>query len=474
MHKLRVLLAEDMAHERLAITAGLKAALPPNVEAEFVCVDFAESAVEKAKSQPFDLVILDLDFSQSDRSRGMTGLEASLRIKESNPELYAVVVSSTEEETTMAKAVEECGVDWYLRRSAISFEELAWLARQALLSRLHRDGALLEKRYGFITATPAARQILRSADAVLPSQNVLIYGETGTGKELVARRIHANARAFDGRRELKVLDCSALSPQLFESEVFGHKKGSFTGATHDRKGALELVNGGDLFLDEIHNIPPFLQQKLLRSLNDGVFSPVGSNEVIRSKFRVIAATNIPLQEALSSGKLLPDFVERIRKIKIDLPPLRQRPHDIPLLIEAHLDSLGSFDKEFSDDSIRFMQRLPWRGNIRELKAFVDTAVAEVKIPIISQRHLEAFAPKDGAAQAAAAAGKLETDAVLAFADQIIEQKMSLPEVMRRLEKAYLSKNHSRFGSIRGMADALGYDRRTLAKRLKELGLADTK
>lgn len=474
MHKLRILFAEDMAHERLAIMAGLKATLPANVAAEFICVDHAEGAVEKTKAQTFDLVILDLDFSHSERSRGMTGLEASLRIKENNQDLYVVVVSSTEEEVTMSRAVEECGVDWYLRRSAISFEELAWLARQAILSRLHREGALLEKRYGFITATPAAKQILRSADAVLPTQNVLIYGETGTGKELIARRIHANARAFDGRRELKVLDCSALSPQLFESEVFGHKKGSFTGASHDRKGALELVNGGDLFLDEIHNIPPFLQQKLLRALNDGVFSPVGSNEVIRSKFRVIAATNVPIEEALAYGKLLPDFVERIRKIKIDLPPLRHRQADIPLLIKTHLNSLGSFDKEFSEDSIRFMQCLPWKGNIRELKAFIDTAVAEVKIPIISQRHLEAFAPKNSTTVAASKAEKQEADAVLAFANQIIEQKMSFPEVMKRLEKAYLSKNHSRFGSVRGMADALGYDRRTLAKRLKELGLADTK
>jgi len=474
MHKLRILLAEDMAHERLAIMAGLKAALPKNVEADFACVDYAEGAVERTKAQPFDLVILDLDFSHSGRSRGMTGLEASLKIKESNPDIYAVVVSSTEEEGTMARAVEECGVDWYLRRSAISFEELAWLGRQALLARIHREGALLEKRYGFITATPAAKQVLRSADAVLPGQNVLIYGETGTGKELLARRIHANARAFDGRRELKVLDCSSLSPQLFESEVFGHKKGSFTGATHDRKGALELVDGGDLFLDEIHNIPPFLQQKLLRALNDGVFTPVGSNEEVRSKFRVIAATNVPLEDAIASGKLLPDFVERIRKIKLDLPPLRRRQADIPFLIEAHLDSLGSFDKEFSGDAIRFMQRLPWAGNIRELKAFVDTAVAEVKIPIISQRHLEALAPKNGAAIAAAAAVKIEADAVLAFADQIIEQDLSLPEVLKRVESAYLSKSYRRFGSVRGMAEALGYNRNTLTRRLKELGLSDVK
>jgi DNA-binding NtrC family response regulator len=470
MHKLRVLLAEDMAHERLAIMAGLKAALPPNVTADFTCIDYAEGAVDRVKTMPFDLVILDLDFSQSDRSEGMTGLEASILIKESNADLYTVVVSSTEEETTMARAVEECGVDWYLRRSAISFEELAWLARQALLSRLHREGGLVAERYAFITATPSAKQVLRSADAILPAQNVLIYGETGTGKELIANRIHANAKAFDGKRPFRVLDCSALTPQLFESEVFGHKKGSFTGAIQDRKGVLDTVNGGDLFLDEIHNIPPNLQQKLLRVLNDGVYSPVGSNDEIRSKFRIIAATNIPLEEALSSGKLLPDFVERIRKIKIDLPPLRRRQADIPLLIDRHLKGLGSFDKEFSPDAIAFMQRLPWKGNIRELKSFIDTSVAEVKIPIISKRHLENLVPGNAARAAAIAADKIETDAVAAFANQVIQHGMDFPEVLKRLETAYLSKNYGRYDSIRSMADALGYDRRTLAKRLRDLGL----
>jgi two-component system response regulator HydG len=474
MHKLHILLAEDMAHERLAIMAGLKAALPQNVTADFTCIDYGEGAVERVKAQAFDLVILDLDFSQSPRSKGMTGLQASIQIKDAAPDLYTVVVSSTEEESTMARAVEECGVDWYLRRSAISFDELAWLARQSLLSRLHREGALVPERYTFVTATPAAKQVLRSVDAILPGQNVLIYGETGTGKELVARRIHANAKTFDGKRPLKVLDCSALTPQLFESEVFGHKKGSFTGAMHDRKGALEIVNGGDLFLDEIHNISPFLQQKLLRVLNDGVFTPVGSNDEVRSKFRIIAATNIPLDEAISSGKLLPDFVERIRKIKVELPPLRRRQADIPLLIDAHLKGLGSFDKEFSEDAVVFMQRLSWRGNIRELKGFIDTAVAEVKIPIISRRHLESLMPGNSAAPAEGTTEKIESDAVLAFADQVIQQGMDFPEVLRRLETAYLSKNHGRYESIRSMADALGYDRRTLAKRLRELGFADSK
>lgn len=471
MHKLRILLAEDMAHERLAIMAGLKAALPENVTADFTCTDYAEGAVERVKTQPFDLVILDIDFSQSERSKGMTGLVASIKIKEINADLYTVVVSSTEEEVTMARAVEECGVDWYLRRSAISFDELAWLARQALLSRLHREGALVEERYAFMTATQAAKQVLRSVDAILPSQNVLIYGETGTGKELVARRIHANAKAFDGKRPLKVLDCSALTPQLFESEVFGHKKGSFTGATHDRRGALEIVNGGDLFLDEIHNIPPFLQQKLLRVLNDGVFSPVGSNEELRSKFRIIAATNIPVDEALSSGKLLPDFVERIRKIKVDLPPLRQRQADIPLLVEGHLKNLGSFDKEFSADAVTFMQGLPWKGNIRELKGFVDTMVAAVKIPIISRVHLARHLKIEEASEAAVPSVLTPADAISVAAEEMLSKGLTAEEATRRLLSAYLLRASEKHDGLDAVARATGISRATLYRQLKDLGIS---
>lgn len=470
MHKLRILLAEDMAHERLVIETNLRDTLPENVEPTFTSVDHAEAAVEQVRRNSFDLVILDIDFSKSTQSKGMTGLTASQQIKRLKPDLYCVVVSSSEEEATMNQAVEEYGVDWYLRRSSISYDELAWLARQALLSRLHAEGLLVEERYRFLTRNTTARHILRRADAILPGQNTLIYGETGTGKELIARRIHANAKAFDAKRPLKVLDCSALSPTLFEGEVFGHKKGSFTGAVSDRAGALQLVNGGDLFLDEIHNIPIHLQQKLLRVLNDGVFSPLGSNEEIRSKFRIIAATNIPIDEAIRSGKLLPDFVERVRKIKIDLLPLRDRPEDLELLIKGYVSSIGLMDKEFSADAIDFMKTLPWSGNIRELRGFIDTAISAVKIPIIGRQALEALLTVGKSKIKATDLPPLATDLVEVWTERLLKEETPGAKLLDRLESNYIAKMHGRYDSLRSMADATGYDRRTLAKRLRKLGL----
>jgi DNA-binding NtrC family response regulator len=469
MHKVRILLAEDMAHERLVIKATLARALPGNVSAEFVEVDHAEAAVDLASRQSFDLVIMDIDFSTAPKSSGMNGLMASRLIKAKKPEIYLVVLSSSEEKETMMSATEEFGVDWYLRRSSVSYDELAWLARQALLSRLHRDGMLVEERNRYQTENSRAKAILRKTDAVLPQQNVLIYGETGTGKELIARRIHANAKAFDPKRPLVILDCSALSPTLFEGEVFGHKKGSYTGAISDRVGALQLANGGDLFLDEIHNIPINLQQKLLRVLNDGVFYPLGSNEEVRSKFRIITATNIPVEEAVKSGKLLPDFIERVRKIKIDLLPLRDRPEDIILLVKAQVASGGLMDKEFSEDALEFLKTLSWPGNARELKSFVDTAISIVKIPIIDRADLERLLVRPHSGPSTSQS--LPTDDLIAtFAERLLANGIPYAEALSSLEESYLRKSFNRFDSVREIAQRSGLNRKTLSKRLHSLGL----
>lgn len=470
MHSLRILLAEDMAHERLVIETNLRKALPENMQAIFTFVDHAEAAVERARALEFDLFILDIDFSQSERSRGMTGLQASKLIKALRPNSYSVVISSSEEQDVMTAAVDQFGVDWYIRRSSISYPELAWLAKQALLSRLHAAEEVMEKRYQFLTDSPAAKRVLRRVDSVLPAQNVLIYGETGTGKELIARRIHANAKLFDPKRPLKILDCSALSPTLFEGEVFGHRKGAFTGATSDRIGALQLANGGELFLDEIHNIPPALQQKLLRVLNDGVFSPVGSNEEIKSSFRIIAATNVPIEEAIASGKLLPDFVERLRKIQLNLVPLRERPEDISFLVERHLDSVGSFDKEFSEDAFTFMRLRKWSGNIRELNGFVDTAIAEVKIPVITRMHLERIFGSAPGAAVAKPISENQPSQLDAAVTSLLETNLPLSVIIEQLERTYLSRVQGRYQTIREMADAVGYSRATLSRRLSELGI----
>lgn len=456
MHKLHLLL--DAAHAPIA--ERLCRSLPTTVGCEPQQATTKETLLLLARREKADLAILNTTLVD-----GSDGLEACRQLKQIRPDLRVVVISPQHDHTTMERAVGECGADWYLRQGSLSFDELAWIAKQSLVSRLHRDGLLVEEKYRFLTKSPATSRALAKVDAISASQNTLIFGETGTGKELIARRIHANARAFDPKRPLKILDCSSLSPQIFESEVFGHRRGSFTGAANDRVGALQLVNGGDLFLDEIHNIPVHLQQKLLRALNDGVFSPVGSNEEIRSNFRVVAATNVPVEESISNGRLLPDFVARIQRISVSLPPLRTRPEDIELIVRNHLAQSNGFDKEFSPEAIRWMKAQEWKGNTRELKALVDTAIAETRIPIISATALCALtSPTKEAAEIAAADNIQRTEGGLP------DPGGNLEGFIFKLESDYIRSAVSQYGSVRAAAKSLGYSNSRLQRRIRALGL----
>lgn len=468
MHSINILLADDMLHEREIIRALLTEKLKGEIALNFVCVESAEDAVAVAESGRFPIVLLDIDFSSSPKSKGMNGLEASKRIKENNPEIYSVVISSNEERETMSRAVLACEVDWYLRRSSISYSELASLVKRALLSDLHRNSRIVEEpKYRFITSSTKAKRVLRQVDAVQVQQNVLIYGETGTGKELIARRLHANAKLFGPKRPLRILDCASLPAALFEGEVFGYKKGAFTGALSDRIGALKQADGGDLFLDEIQNIPVSVQQKLLRVLNDGVFSPLGSDEEVRSSFRIIAATNLPVEESIKSGRLMPDFVERIRRISINLLPLRERPEDIPPLALISLRGAGKIDKEFLPEALEHMAAMPWRGNVRELKSFVEMIAQNVKIPFIGIEDVRK------ASDPTAHAPELQSIAksfVRSFVDRFIEDDVPLADMVEKIEEYYFSEQIKRRPTVKELASTSGYNRNTLSKRLERMGL----
>ncbi len=475
MYELKILLADDMGHERLVIETRLLSELTGFMKLHFVHKDNAEAAVETVKAHEFDIAILDIDFGSSENSRGMTGLEASRAIKAIRPDMYTVVVSSHEDRALMASAVTEYSVDWYQRRSNISYPELAWQCKQALLSRLHRKNELLPPQYRFLTSSPRVAEVLRRVDRIKPDQNALIFGKTGTGKELIAQRIHANATLLTGnsRRPFKVIDCASLSSDLFESEVFGHKKGAFTGAMFDKRGALEIANGGDLFLDEIHNIPVGLQQKLLRVLNDGVFFPVGGNQALKSSFRLIAATNVPIEESIKNNRLLPDFVARIDSIRINLVPLRERTEDIPLLLERFMEPFKNLDKEFTPEAIDYLTTLPWNANIREFRSVLETAVSEVKIPFISAEHLEAICMKrTGGKRGDIPSGVQVRGAVPleSLVQECISKNISLSDAIARLERSYLEQSATKFQSLRAMADSLGYSRVKLTQRLKQFGI----
>ncbi|PKN55194.1 MAG: hypothetical protein CVU56_22640 [Deltaproteobacteria bacterium HGW-Deltaproteobacteria-14] len=231
---------------------------------------------------------------------------------------------------------------------------------------------------------------MREIFALLPrlaraDVSVLVEGESGTGKELVAEAIQAHSRR--AQKPLVIFDCSAVSPELIESELFGHVKGAFTGAIANRAGVFEAADGGTLFLDEIGELPLELQPKLLRALEKGEFKPVGDNSRRVADVRVIAATNRQLDREVEAGNFREDLYYRLAVIKVRLPPLRRRPEDIPLLVETFLAAAGATDVQVGYETMRRLQAHPWPGNVRELKNYVERAVVLAENGRLETRHL---------------------------------------------------------------------------------------
>ncbi len=247
------------------------------------------------------------------------------------------------------------------------------------LTRGDRFGRLLGR-------SPQMREIFALLPRVARSDvSVLVEGESGTGKELVAEAIQQCSSRADG--PFVIFDCSAVPPELAESELFGHVKGAFTGAVASRQGVFDAADGGTLFLDEIGELPPELQPKLLRALEKGEFKPVGDNTRRVADVRVIAATNRQLDREVEAGTFREDLYYRLAVIKVRLPALRQRPEDIPLLVEHFLGAAGQSDVQVGYETMRRLQAHPWPGNVRELKNYVARAVVLAEHGRLDTRHL---------------------------------------------------------------------------------------
>ncbi len=290
------------------------------------------------------------------------------------------------------------------------------------------------------------------ARAAAVDDNVVVYGESGTGKELVARAIHDGSARY--QRPFVAVNCGAIPESLFESELFGYKKGAFTGATADKKGYLDQADGGTLFLDELGEISLMGQVKLLRAIEHGGFTPVGGSQIHRPNVRIIAATNRNLLERVNEGAMRRDFYYRIHVIPIHLPPLRERKSDIPLLVEHFLKAYPSNKRfEYMDsEMLHAFMLYDWPGNVRELQNVLYQYLS------LGTAHLGDTVIGENAGQAASA-----SDAP--------EEALSLTEALSRFEKAYLLNALKKNGWKRGpTAESLGVDRRTLFRKMKDFNL----
>jgi len=355
-----------------------------------------EEALEVLKESRFDILLLDI------KMEGMSGLDVLKQVKESDPEVSVVMITAYGSISTAIEAMKNGAYDYLLKpfepdELGVLIEKITAFQTQArenlYLRQQYQDRTRFESMIG---QSKSMQEIFDLIQDIAPTgSTVLITGETGTGKELAARAIHTHSSRSEG--PFVSVNCGGIPEHLMESELFGHLKGAFTDAKETRKGRLELAHGGTLFLDEIGEISMRMQIDLLRVLEDRVFYRVGGTQPIEIDFRVIAATNRDLEEAIRKGMFREDLFYRLNVISLQMPSLRERKEDIPLLAEHFLHRFSQETNKsgelISREAIDEMMLYEWPGNIRELENAIERAVVVCKGPKVMPVDLPIFRPE---------------------------------------------------------------------------------
>ena len=337
----------------------------------------ARDGLARIRREVFDLLLLDIKMPELD------GIELLREARSVSPETEVIIITGYATIETAVEAIKLGAFD-YLEKPVsppqLIVAAARALERKHLVNLTNRLRSELEDRHrigNVVCSSAKMRKVMRLVAKVAPTNStVLITGETGTGKDVIARAIHYNSRRKDG--PLVVADCASLSESLLESELFGHVKGAFTGAVRDRKGLAETARGGSLFLDEIGTLSPKLQASLLRLIEEREIRPVGSDRTVSVDVRVIAATNEDLQRLVDEGSFRPDLFYRLSVFAIELPPLRDRREEIPLLahhfIERFIDELDKEIAGITPQAMAALEAYDWPGNVRELENVIERAV----------------------------------------------------------------------------------------------------
>ncbi len=412
-------------------------------------------ALEALGKKQFDLMLVDL------KMPGMDGLELMKEVKKSLPDMPIIIMTAYATVDTAVKAIKEGAFDYLMK--PFDPEEISLTIKKIMKQQmLEQENVYLRKElakqfqfHQLYSKNKKMQEIFELIKTVAKTDvTVLIHGETGTGKELIARAIHAESLRKD--RPFIPVSCASLTETLLESELFGHEKGSFTGASNMVKGMFEMADRGTIFLDEIGDISPKLQMDLLRVLETKEIVRIGSAVPIPVDVRVIAATNKDLRKGIENGTFREDLFYRLNVITVDIPPLREKPEDIPLLIDQLIEKVnietGKSVKRVSEDAMALLMQYRWPGNIRELKNVVERSVVLAKEDIIT---LNEIGPCVGhISRDPAAAGDL-----------------SLESMERSHVAAVLKQNN---WNISTSAQLLGIDRTTLYKKIKKYNLEQDK
>jgi two-component system nitrogen regulation response regulator NtrX len=406
------------------------------------------------EAERFQVVLLDVWMKDLD------GLEVLKRIRDAHPDVVVVMISGHGTIETAVKATKLGAFDFL--EKPLSVEKTAVVVKnalehQALLAENQRLRNEQVERYRIIGESVPIKALRQQLLLMAPANGrVLIYGESGTGKELVARALHSHSLRAGG--PFVEVNCAAIPEELIESELFGHRKGSFAGATEDKIGKFEKADGGTLFLDEIGDMSLRMQAKVLRALDEQRFEPVGSREPARVDARVVAATNKDLEQEIARGDFREDLFYRLNVVPFGVPPLRERAEDIPLLAAHFLSEFarqyGRKSKEISPEAMDALCAYNWPGNVRELKNLVERMVIMSPVQRIDRKHLPALLFRsDGRRKGGAPELTTLQQARAAYERDFIARK--------------LEENQ---GNVSRTAQELGLERSHLYRKMKALGI----
>jgi len=420
-----------------------------------------EEAIRAIQKDIYDLVITDIKMPKVD------GLDVLKAVKETAPQTVVLMITAFASTETAVEAMKEGAYDYIMKPFQI--DEVKLIIKNALekkslreenirLKREIRDQAGLDKIIG---RSEKMQRVLELVHKVADSNsNILIYGESGTGKELIARSIHFNSRRVD--KPFVTVNCSALPEALLESELFGHMKGSFTGAVVNKEGLFEVAHEGSLFLDEIGETPLPIQVKLLRVLQEREFRRIGGTKDIKVDVRIIAATNKNLEKAVAQGTFREDLYYRLDVIPIYLPQLRFRMDDIALLVEHFLEKLarrtGKSVRSLTPDAVNLLKAQEWKGNVRELENVMERAVALASTDMLTPQHLQECLQRP-----------VSTREVLSA--EIPAEGVDIENLIDSLEKDLLLKALQRSKGVKKeAARLLGLNFRSFRYRLEKYGI----
>jgi len=426
--------------------------------AKAIAVYNGKDALEIIKNQHIDVIITDLKLEGD-----IDGLEILEKAKSDDPDTEVILITAYATIETCKEALRRGAFDYLVK--PIDIDQLRNLVEQAakkVASVKFRSEKAKNSKDGFIFggvigSNPAVTGIFEVLRRVAPTDiSVLVEGPSGCGKELLAKAIHDNSKRFN--KPFRPINCAGLTESLLESELFGHAKGAFTGATSDRKGLFEIADKGTLFLDEIGDMPLNFQAKLLRVLEDGIVVPVGSDKQTKVDVRIISATNHDLAELVSSGKFRQDLYFRIKGVSIIVPSLKNRPEDIPAFIDYFIEEavaeIGSKVSGISDSARMILAAYDWPGNIRQLRNCIRTMVVMCDRDTLDVKDIPP-----------------EVHHIRQLTGQVRPAKNLAGVPLNELEKQAIVDTLARCGNNREQAaKLLGIGERTLYRKIKEYGL----